>query len=343
MLRVGIYGAAGYAGRELLGILSKHPDTEVAFATSDTHAGKLYADVYPCAMDYRLVASSEAPLEGVDVIFLCTPHGVSAPLAAKALDAGAKCVDLSADLRLKDGAVYAAWYGTHPEPALLGKAVYGLTEIYREQIAEASLVANPGCYPTGVLLALWPLLGAGILADDRIIVDAKSGVSGAGAKPTETTHFVSVHDNLWAYKVGHAHRHVPEIEQELQSYRMLGQPAARALRVVFSPHLLPVSRGILSTIYINVDPSWSEEAIHDLWCQVYAGEPFVQVLDVGRLASLAHVVHTNRCALSIASAGAPGEYVLVAAIDNLVKGASGQAVQNMNIMFGLAETLGLLD
>ncbi|MBC7239127.1 MAG: N-acetyl-gamma-glutamyl-phosphate reductase, partial [Chloroflexi bacterium] len=256
--------------------------------------------------------------------------------AKRVLEAGARCIDLSADFRLHDAAVYGAWYHTHPLPELLPEAVYGLTEIYRRQVAGGRLVANPGCYPTGPLLALYPLLRQGALVDERIIIDAKSGVSGAGAKPTPTTHFVTVHDNFSAYNVGHVHRHTPEIEQELSAY------AGRPVRIVFSPHLLPVSRGILSTIYIRTLPGWDLDRILDTWHAAYAGEPFVNILPKGSLATLSHVVNTNRCALSIAPAGAEGEYIIITTLDNLVKGASGQAVQNMNVMFGLPETHGLI-
>jgi len=198
------------------------------------------------------------------------------------------------------------------------------------------LVANPGCYPTGPLLALYPLLQKGLVSDSRIIVDAKSGVSGAGAKASPTTHYVNVNENLSAYKVGHSHRHAPEMEQELTLF------ADKPMRVTFVPHLLPVTRGILSTIYANFGKATTVSDVIALWQETYAGEPFVLVCQEGKLATVAHAAHTNRCAISIASAGAPGEFVIVTAIDNLLKGASGQAVQNMNVMFGLDETAGLL-
>ncbi|MHB1293538.1 MAG: N-acetyl-gamma-glutamyl-phosphate reductase [Anaerolineae bacterium] len=336
MIRVGIHGATGYTGFELLKILARHPEAQVAFATSESYAGQRFSDVYPCPYDVPLVKPEQAPLDQADVVLLCTPHGASAKLAYDALAAGARCVDLSADLRLHDQSVYEAWYGPHTAPQLLPEAVYGLTEVYRNQIAGARLVANPGCYPTGNLLALRPLLRAGIVVGDRVIIDAKSGVSGAGAKPSPKTHFVNVHDNLVGYNVGHTHRHVPEIEQELTAF------AGRPMRIVFTPQLLPVARGILSSIYVSVDPAWDEAAVRGLLQDAYCGEPFVQVLKAGEMASLAHVVHTNRCALSVNSAGIPGEFVLFAAIDNLIKGASGQAMQNVNCQFGLDETLGLI-
>ena len=336
MIRVGVYGDSAYSGYELVRIFQRHPGVKIVFAASQTYAGISYSDVYPCPYDHVLVAPGQAPLDDVDVAFLCTPHGASAPFAQRVLEAGARCVDLSADFRLRDVATYEAWYSPHPFPKLIGEAVYGLTEVYRDQVAGARLVANPGCYPTGPLLALYPLLQRGAPSGDRIIIDAKSGVSGAGAKPSATTHFVNVVGNLSAYKVGHSHRHVPEMEQEMTRY------ARRPIRVTFTPHLLPVSRGILSTIYVTLGPAWDQARIRALWSDTYAGEPFVQVLGEGRTATLAHVVHTNRCALSIAPAGGQGEYVIITTIDNLLKGASGAAVQNMNVMFGLEETTGLV-
>jgi len=283
-----------------------------------------------------LVAPDDAPVEQVDVVFLCTPHAASAPYAKRALGAGARCVDLSADFRLNDQDVYETWYGPHKTPEIFDQGVYGLTEIYRQEVAGARLVANPGCYPTGPLLALAPLAKAGALADGKIIIDAKSGVSGAGAKPSAKTHYVSVHDNLSAYNVGRRHRHLPEIEQELCLY---GAPAPR---VVFTPHLLPVSRGILASVYVSVGAGWDTEQVISLWQDAYGNEPFVHVLGQGEMASLAHVVNTNRCVLSVSPSGIDGELIIFTAIDNLLKGASGQAVQNMNVMFGLEETDGLL-
>ncbi|MFP3896742.1 MAG: N-acetyl-gamma-glutamyl-phosphate reductase [Anaerolineales bacterium] len=333
MIKVGIYGATGYTGYELLKIFARHPQVELVFASSRSYAGARYSEVYPCPYEHLLVAPKEVPLEDADVVFLCTPHGASAPYAQRVLEAGARCVDLSADFRLRDPDVYETWYTTHPAPKLIDEAVYGLTEIYRDEVARARLVANPGCYPTGPLLALYPLLQRGMVAGDRVIIDAKSGVSGAGAKPSLTTHFVNVHDNFSAYKVGRAHRHVPEIDQEMARY---GQEAPCA---VFTPHLLPVSRGILSTIYVQLDVGVA--GVLDAWHAAYNGEPFVQMLGEGETATLAHVVNTNRCALSIAPAGVEGQFIIITAIDNLLKGASGQAVQNMNAMFGVPETLGL--
>jgi len=248
-------------------------------------------------------------------------------------------VDLSADFRLSDCATYEKWYKTqHAAPELLAEAVYGLTELYRDQVRGARLVANPGCYPTSVILGLYPLVRHGLLAGERVIVDAKSGVSGAGRKPKLTTHFVEAHDNLSPYNIGHAHRHVPEMEQELNKYR--GQGTENRARVVFAPHLLPVNRGILSTMYVELAEEWPAERLVELYRGTYAGEPFIQVLPAGRLATLRHVVYTNRCAISLTPVD-DRQWIVCSAIDNLIKGASGQAVQNMNVMFGLDETLGL--
>ncbi|MBC7234838.1 MAG: N-acetyl-gamma-glutamyl-phosphate reductase [Chloroflexi bacterium] len=336
MIKAGIIGATGYAGFELVKILSRHPEVELIFLASSSYAGQRYCDVHPCTYEMVLVDPDEAPLADADVVFLCTPHGASAPIAQRVLEAGAKCIDLSADFRLRDLVVYEKHYNAHGAPHLLGGAVYGLTEFYRQALTRTRLVAVPGCYPTCMLLPLVPLAKAGWMRSTRVIVDAKSGVSGAGAKPTPETHFCTVHDNLSAYRVGHTHRHVPEMEQELAVAGM-SQP-----RVIFTPHLLPVTRGILSTIYVELDPARTLDDVIGLWRQAFADEPFVQVLDAGRLATLAHVVNTNLCALSAAPAGAPGEFILVSTLDNLVKGASGQAVQDMNVVFGLDETLGLV-
>ena len=335
-IRAGVYGASGYSGYELVELLLGHPAVELAFATSESNAGRTLSEVFPCPYDVPLVAAADAPLDGLEAAFLCLPHGASAPIAAELVAGGVRVIDLSADFRLDSPALYAEWYaGPHPAPHLL-PAVYGLTELYRTQVAEAELVANPGCYPTSVLLALAPLARAGALAKERVIVDSKSGVSGAGRQPKLTTAFVEVADNLSPYKVGRSHRHLPEMEQELAK---LLDRRGEVPGIVFTPHLLPVSRGILSTLYVGLE-GVRGEALQALYEAAYAEEPFVQVLPPGQVATLAHVRHTNRCALSVTPLD-DGQAVVVSCLDNLVKGASGQAVQNMNVMFGLDETLGL--
>jgi N-acetyl-gamma-glutamyl-phosphate reductase len=335
MPKIGIFGATGYTGYELVKLLGNHAQAEIVFATSRSNAGQCLSDLYPCPYDVALVLPEQARLDQVDVAFFCLPHGESMPAVQDACEAGVRAIDLSADFRLHDAAVYRQWYKLdHVAPDLLSRAVYGLTEVYRPQIASADLVACPGCYPTGALLALYPLAKGGYLASPRVIVDAKSGVSGAGRKLALTSHFVEVNENFNPYNIGRSHRHLSEIEQELQAW------GGAELRVTFAPHLLPVTRGILSTIYVTLQDGWSIARLIDLYKETYAAEPFMHVLPAGRLASLAHAAHTNRCVFSFAEAGG-NDFIIVSAIDNLIKGASGQAVQNMNLMFGLEETMGL--
>jgi N-acetyl-gamma-glutamyl-phosphate reductase len=334
-IRAGVYGAGGYTGYELVGLILAHPEVELAFATSERNAGRSLSEVFACRYDVPLVAADDAPLDGVEVAFLCLPHGASAQVGAKLLESGLRVVDLSADFRLDSPALYAEWYpGQHPAPHLL-PAVYGLTEFNRTPIAEADLVANPGCYPTSVLLALAPLAKAGALAGTHVIADSKSGVSGAGRDPKLTTSFVEVADNFSPYKIGRAHRHLPEMEQELAKLTNGSTP-----QIIFTPHLLPVPRGILSTLYVTTNGT-DGAGLQSLFEDAYADEPFIQVLPAGQVATLAHVTHTNRCALSISPLDG-GQAVIVSCIDNLVKGAAGQALQNANVMFGLDETMGLL-
>jgi N-acetyl-gamma-glutamyl-phosphate reductase len=335
MIKVGIFGATGYTGYELVKILQKHSAVQIQFATSQTYAGKWLADVYPQAPHLPLLAEADAPLDTVDVVFLCLPHATAAQTAVLALQSGCKVIDLSADFRLADPAVYAQWYGReHPAPDWLGTAVYGLTEWAREQLPGANLVAVPGCYPTSVLLGLRPLLTANLPILGPIISDSKSGVSGAGRQASETTHFMNVADNFAPYKIGRAHRHLPEMEQVMNWWQADSPP------LIFSPHLLPLPRGILSTIYITLAEGWELGNVTALYHQMYAGEPFVWVLPPGQLPTLAHVTHTNKCMLGLTKAG--NTLVVTSAIDNLVKGAAGQAVQNMNVMFGVEETTALL-
>jgi len=333
MVRVGIFGASGYTGYELIKLLANHPQATTVFATSRTYAGQRIGDLYPLppvlgggVMPHDLtltdpdeVWSADPPLaERIDVAFFCLPHGQSIDAVRRACEAGVRVVDLSADYRLSDPAAYQRWYKVaHGAPRLLAKAVYGLTEVYRDRIARADLVGNPGCYPTGALLGLYPLVAGGHLASERV------------------SHFVEVNENFRPYSIGRAHRHLSELEQELAAWGLVDA------RVTFSPHLLPVDRGILSTIYVSLEPGWSVGKLVELYAAAYAGESFVHVLPEGRLSSLADVVHTNRCAISFAAAGGD-DFIVVTAIDNLVKGASGQAVQNMNVMFGLEETQGLV-
>ncbi|MCO5184186.1 MAG: N-acetyl-gamma-glutamyl-phosphate reductase [Anaerolineae bacterium] len=332
MIRAGIFGATGYTGFELVQILNRHPSVTIAFATSESYAGQTLDMIFPTAPAIELVRSEDAPLDSADTVFLCLPHAAAAATAVRALNAGLRVIDLSADFRLKDVETYNAWYGVaHPAPKLLNEAVYGLTEIARDQLPTARLVACPGCYPTSVLLAVKPILEAG-LATGTIIADSKSGVSGAGRAPKQHTHFVEASNNFSPYNIGRKHRHLPEIEQVMHWF----DPDAPDL--IFSPHLLPVPRGILSTVYIPVG-AVDEATLRDLYTP-YDTEPFIHVLPAGQLATLAHVVHTNHCVMALTKVN--GMLIVTSAIDNLLKGAAGQAVQNMNVMFGLDETTELL-
>jgi N-acetyl-gamma-glutamyl-phosphate reductase len=339
MIAVGVYGATGYVGYELLSLLAGHAEAEVVFATSRSSAGERLSDLYPCFLDSpfagELVAPEDAAVGEVDIVYTCLPHGQAMGAVKNAWEAGVRAIDLSADYRLRSVDAYQHWYQVeHVAPELLGEAVYGLVEVYRKQISKARLVASPGCYPTGSLLALYPLVYGRHLCTGRVIIDSKSGVSGAGRKLSQTTHFCEVNENFSPYKIGRAHRHTSELDQELAAW------GGTKLSVTFSPHLLPVSRGILSTIYVNLGPDWAVPRLIDLYQEAYREEPFVHVLPPGKLASLAHVVRTNRCAISFAEVG-EGDFIIVSAIDNLIKGASGQALQSMNVMFGLDETMGL--
>lgn len=339
LVRAGVVGATGYTGFELVRLLWAHPHVELVFAASRSEAGKSLSDLYPTPLSVPLIAADEADVNAVDVLFLCVPHGTAQEWALRGLGAGAVVIDLSADHRLRDPEAYRRWYGQeHQAPHLLEEAVYGLTEWTKEALRSARLIANPGCYPTSILLALAPLLRAGLLDGVAVIADSKSGVSGAGRSPKRSSLFVEVNENLKPYNIGHVHRHVAEIEQ---MSRDLGAGRAPA-RFVFSPHLLPVSRGILSTIYVPWPDGWREGELRALYAEAYAGEPFVWLLPPGQTATLAHTVHTNRCAISLHPVQDQGHLIVVSTIDNLVKGAAGQAVQNMNVRFGLEETSGLV-
>ncbi len=332
MLRAGIIGATGYTGIELVKLLRGHPAAHIAWLTSESYAGQQLSDVFPCPWNDPLLPLEGAPLAEADVVFLCLPHAASMPAVAAVRAASVKTIDLSADFRLHDAAVYQRWYShQHSEAGLLAEAVYGLPELHRQEIAATSLVANPGCYATSVILGLWPLARAGWLAG-QVIADSKSGVSGAGRKPSLTTSFVEANENLSPYSIGYAHRHIAEMEQELQ---------LKGGGFVFSPHLLPVSRGILSTMYISLPEGVDEEAVRAAYADAYDGEPFVHLLPAGRVATLQHVVHSNRCAIGLTFVPGTSTLIVTSAIDNLLKGASGQAVQNMNVMFELDETSGL--
>ncbi len=336
MVKVGIVGGTGYTGVELLRLLALHEETEVVAITSRAECGRRVDELYPNLRGHYDLAFSEpevATLAACDVVFFATPHNVAMNLVPALLDAGTRVVDLSADYRIRDAGLWSEWYGEpHASPQLLGEAVYGLPEVNRDRIAAASLVACPGCYPTSVQLGFIPLLAEGLVDPDHLVASSASGVSGAGRQAKVDNLLSEVADSFKAYAVG-GHRHLPEIEQGLADV------AGREVRVTFVPHLLPMIRGIHSTLFATlVDSGRDLQSLYETW---YRDEPFVDVLPAGMFPQTRTVRGANRCQLSIQVPRQRDTVVVMATIDNLVKGASGQAVQNMNIMLGLPEDMGL--
>lgn len=336
-LKVGILGASGYTGAELVRLLVRHPGVEIALLTADRHAGKPLGDVFPHLARLvlpDLVKIDDADWSKLDFIFCCLPHATTQKVIA-GLPETLKVCDLSADFRLRDTAVYAATYGgEHQAPELQKQAVYGLTEAYRDDVAGARLVANPGCYTTAAELPLMPLLEAGLVSHEGIIIDAKSGISGAGRSEKQGSLHTEVSEGIHAYAVG-THRHAPEIEQELSV------AAGKPVTVTFTPHLMPMNRGILATIYVSLINGAGPEDLRVALAACYDREPFVHVLPAGRSPATRDVRGSNHCLLGVFPDRVPGRAILLSAIDNLVKGASGQAIQNMNVMCGLPEVMGL--
>jgi N-acetyl-gamma-glutamyl-phosphate reductase len=335
MIRAAIIGATGYTALELIKILLRHPEVEITALTSRSEGNPHVASVHPQLAGRMDLAMSElSPAEiasRAEVAFSCLPHGVTSALVPKLLDAGLRVVDLSADYRLNNPEVYAQWYGQkHGDPQRLGKVVYGLPELFRQQISGAKLVANPGCYPTCAILPLAPLVKSGLVAPREIIIDAKSGVSGAGRTPKLTTHFPECNESISAYNVGR-HRHMPEIEQVLTT------ASGREVEVIFTPHLVPMDRGILSTIYCQPLADLTEEKALDTIREFYSNEPFVRV--VNHLPGTKDTSGTNFC--DITARMVRGRLIMISCLDNLIKGASGAAVQNFNLMYGFAETTAL--
>lgn len=336
-IRVSIIGASGYGGGELARLLSGHPEVDLVHLAAESHAGEALADLHPHLrglLDRRTVgADLDRIARDSDIVFLALPNG-KAMTMAPALLPRARIIDLGADFRFRDPAVYERWYRQpHAAPQLLDGAVYGLTEYRRAAIRSAAIVGNPGCYPTAALLAILPLVQSGRVETSGIVLDAKSGVSGAGRTPTMGTHFSEVNENVAPYNVA-AHRHTPEIEQELTL--AAGGPVA----VTFTPHLVPMTRGILVTAYLRRRDGLSTEQATAILQEAYAGEPFVRVL-TDRLPQTKATSGSNFCDLAVRVDAHSDMVVAMAALDNLVKGASGQAVQNMNVMLGLPEELGL--
>lgn len=339
MLNVAIVGASGYTGLELIRLLHCHPEVAVTCLTSEQSAGKPISEVFPTLRGRcDIVLENLEPVrisEKADIIFTALPHKAAMEVVPTFLKLGKRVIDLSADYRLSDPVVYGEWYEPHINPAGLKKAVYGLPEIRRAKIKGAKLVANPGCYPTSIILGLAPLLKKGLIDLSSIIADSASGVTGAGRSAKVDSLYCEVNEGFKAYGVGGAHRHTPEIEQELSLL------AGELLKITFTPHLLPMDRGILSTIYASPKKKISTEAIVALYREFYAGEPFVRVLAEGNLPSTAFVRGSNFCDIAPLVDPRTGRIIVVSAIDNLVKGASGQAVQNMNLVCGFPETMGL--
>lgn len=339
MLNVAIIGASGYTGVELARLLSNHPDAALTLVTSRQFAGSPLSEVFPnLRKTVELVCENpdiDRLCASADLFFTAVPHKTAMDLVPHLRRAGKKVIDLSADFRLREQEVYEAWYQPHSSPQYLQEAVYGLPEVYRQEIAATSLVANPGCYPTSIILALAPLLQAQAIDPTTIIADSKSGTSGAGRTAQLGSLFCEVADGFRAYKVGGVHRHTPEIEQELSLL------AGTAITVSFTPHLLPISRGILSTIYAELRPGCTVESIFQLYQARYGNEPFVRILPPGSLPATQYVRGSNFCDIGFCIDQRTGRIVVLSAIDNIVKGAAGQAVQNMNIVCGFDEKAGL--
>jgi len=340
VIRAGVIGATGYAGAELTRLLLGHPNVALAGLSSVTFAGKRISEIYPALYglcDMTLTGEDEV-IEKSDVVFASLPHGLSEKLAEKCLAHGAALIDLGADFRLKDGEAYRQWYGLfYQNPALHAQSAYCIPELHRERIqgGKVKIVANPGCYVTCATLALAPFLKAGAIRTDGIIIDAKSGVTGAGRGLTQTTHFPDCNESFAPYKVA-AHRHTPEIEQNLTEL------AGEEIRVSFTPHLLPLNRGIVATCYASLAKGAEPDSLPGLCRDFYREERFVRVLPQGRTANLKYTAYSNYCDISVHPDPRSGRVIIVSALDNMGKGAAGQAVQNMNLLFGLPEESGLL-
>ncbi|HOM42050.1 MAG TPA: N-acetyl-gamma-glutamyl-phosphate reductase [Bacillota bacterium] len=338
MVKVGIVGSTGYAGYQLSMILSQHKNVSIVFLSSHNYSNMRFSDVYGnlkglldnICIDMQDI---ESKLSKIDVLFLALPHGQSFDLVEKALSLGVKVIDIGADYRLRDQNIYEKWYGvTHKLPGLLKDAAYGLPELYRDKISNSSLVANPGCYPTASILALAPLVHTGVIDNTSIIIDAKSGVSGAGRSANMSSLFCECGESVKAYNIA-THRHTPEIEQQLSD------AAGEKITLSFTPHLVPMSRGILATCYGSLKKDISQNELYDLYRSYYKNENFIRITD--SLPETRYVRGSNICDIAVRVDERTNRVIAVSAIDNLIKGAAGQAVQNMNILFGLYEHMGL--
>ncbi|MBN1365109.1 MAG: N-acetyl-gamma-glutamyl-phosphate reductase [Syntrophaceae bacterium] len=338
MIKAAIFGASGYTGQELTRILSGHPHVKLVAVTSRRFTGQAVSEVFPAlqgltSLKYQNATPTEIS-NVCDIVFLALPHGVSMGIAPEFIKAGKIVVDLSADYRLRDIKIYEAWYGKHSSFKFVKDAVYGIPELYRAKIKKTKLVANPGCYPTGIILGLAPVLKKKLLDVSTIIADSASSVSGAGREPLVGSLFCEVDGGFKAYKVG-KHRHLPEIEQELNTL------AGKKFAITFTPHLLPVKRGILSTIYAKLKKDVSLGELHFLYSSFYADEKFVRICPQDVYPNISSVCGSNYCDIGLVVDLRTKRVIIMAAIDNLVKGAAGQAVQNMNIICGFEENTGL--
>lgn len=336
MIKTGIVGATGYTGSELLRLLYHHPETEIKVITSESKTGKQFSDIHPAfteLVDHELKSADDIAEMDLDAVFLALPHGVSMEYVKKFDEKAIKIVDLSGDFRLSEPEVYEAWYNKdHTYPSAFDRAVYGLPELHREAIREASLIANPGCYPTASILGIAPLVHEKIVDRSSIIVDAKSGTTGAGVKAKPSTHFSTVNDNFKSYGLK-KHRHTVEIEEQLSGLN------EEEINVQFTPHLLPVDRGILATIYATPIGKVNDEQLKKLYAQFYKDHPFVRLRD--QAPSLKDVRGTNLCDLFVTYDERTNRILIISVIDNLVKGSAGAAIQNLNLMFDLDESAGL--
>lgn len=336
-IKVGVVGATGYAGSEICRLILGHPQAELTAISSVSFEGMELSQVYPAYYQIcdMVCGTQEEVVEKSDVIFAALPHGLSQELGAQCYALGKTFIDMGADFRLESEEEYKEWYGgEYQDKALHQEAVYGLPEFFRENIKGKKLIANPGCYTTAVPLALVPALEAGFIETTGIIADCKSGVTGAGRKPTQSNHYPELNESFTAYKVAN-HRHTPEIEQTLSKI------AGEKLKLTFVPHLLPINRGILATCYAKLKPGVTEEQLWEVYHARYDGEFFVRLLPKGQVANVKNVRYTNYCDVSLFVDNRTGTFIAVSAIDNMVKGAAGQAIQNMNLSFGLEETTGL--
>ncbi|WP_322199481.1 N-acetyl-gamma-glutamyl-phosphate reductase [Acutalibacter intestini] len=336
-IKVGVVGATGYAGAEICRLILGHPQAQLAAVSSVSFQGMALSQVYPAYYQIcdMVCGEQEQVVEKSDVVFAALPHGLSQDLAAECMEKGKVFIDMGADFRLENEEAYQEWYGgSYTDKSLHAQAVYGLPELFRENMKGKRLIANPGCYTTAVPLALAPALKAGLIEAQGIIADCKSGVTGAGRKPTQSNHYPELNESFTAYKVA-AHRHTPEIEQTVA--KLTGQD----VKLTFVPHLLPINRGILATCYARLKPGATPRQLREAYEDQYRDESFIRLLPEGQVANVKNVRYTNFCDVSLFTDPRTGTFIGISAIDNMVKGAAGQAVQNMNLAFGLEETTGL--